>query len=234
MKVIAINGSPRMEKGYTALILTPFIQGMMDAGSQVELFYPRRLKVKPCTCGEMYCWYEKAGECCIKDDMQLLYPQLREADILILATPVYIPLPGEMQNFINRLCPLIDPILENREGRTRARFHKQVKVQKIVLLSTGGWWEKANFETVVRITEELAKDGSVEFAGAVLRPHAFLMKRKGEVTKDGEAVLNAVKRAGYELIKKGKMNKEILEAISRPLVSEEELRRRYNNININI
>ncbi len=229
MKVIAINGSPRMEKGYTALILTPFIQGMMDAGAEVELFYPRRLKVKPCTCGEMYCWYRKAGECCIKDDMQLLYPQLREADILILATPVYIPLPGEMQNFINRLCPLIDPILENREGRTRARFRKQVKIRKIVLVSTGGWWEKANFETVVRITEELAKVASVEFAGAVLRPHAFLMKEKGEVTKDGEAVLNRVKRAGYELIKEGRMNKDTLEAISRPLISEEELRRLYND-----
>ena len=229
MKIIAINGSPRMEKGYTALILTPFIQGMMDAGAQVELFYPRRLKVKPCTCGEMYCWYRKAGECCIKDDMQLLYPQLREADILILATPVYIPLPGEMQNFINRLCPLIDPILENREGRTRARFRKQVKIRKIVLVSTGGWWEKANFETVVRITEEFAKVASVEFAGAVLRPHAFLMKEKGEVTKDGEAVVNRVKRVGYELIKEGRMNKDTLEAISRPLISEEELRRLYND-----
>ena len=229
MKVIAINGSPRMEKGYTALILTPFIQGMMDAGAEVELFYPRRLKVKPCTCGEMYCWYRKAGECCIKDDMQLLYPQLREADILILATPVYIPLPGEMQNFINRLCPLIDPILENREGRTRAKFRKQVKIRKIVLVSTGGWWEKANFETVVRITEELAKVASVEFAGAVLRPHAFLMKKKGKLTKDGEAVLNRVKRAGYELIKEGRMNKDTLEAISRPLISEEELRRLYND-----
>jgi multimeric flavodoxin WrbA len=229
MKIIAINGSPRMEKGYTALILTPFIQGMMDAGAEVELFYPRRLKVKPCTCGEMYCWYKKAGECCIKDDMQPLYPQLREADILILATPVYIPLPGEMQNFINRLCPLIDPILENREGRTRARFRKQVKIRKIVLVSTGGWWEKANFETVVRITEELAKGASVEFAGAVLRPHAFLMKKKGKLTKDGEAVLNRVKRAGYELIKEGRMNKDTLEAISRPLISEEELRRLYND-----
>lgn len=176
MKVIAINGSPRMEKGYTAMILTPFVQGMIDAGSEVELFYARHLKVKPCTCGEMYCWYKKAGECCIKDDMQLLYPQLREADILILATPVYIPLPGEMQNFINRLCPLIDPILENCEGRTRARFRKSVKIRKIVLVSSGGWWEKANFETVVRIAEELAKDASVEFIGAVLRPHAFLMK----------------------------------------------------------
>ncbi len=49
MKVIAINGSPRMEKGHTALILTHFIHGMMDAGSEVELFYVRRLKVKPCT-----------------------------------------------------------------------------------------------------------------------------------------------------------------------------------------
>ena len=230
MKVIAINGSPRMEKGYTALILNSFNHGMMDAGSEVELFYTRRLKVKPCTCGEMYCWYKKPGECCIKDDMQLLYPQLKEADILILATPVYIPLPGEMQNFINRLCPLINPILENREGRTRARFHKQVKVRKIVLVSTGGWWEKENFETVVHITEELAKGASVEFAGAVLRPHAFLMKEKGEVTKDGEAVLNAVKRAGYELIKKGRINKETLDAISRPLISEEELRNRYNKL----
>jgi len=228
MKVIAINGSPRMEKGYTALILTSFIHGMMDAGSEVELFYVRRLKVKPCICGEMYCWYKKVGECCIKDDMQLLYPQLKEADILVLATPVYIPLPGEMQNFINRLCPLIEPFLETREGRTRGRFHKQVKIRKIVLVSTGGWWEKANFETVVRITEELAKDASVEFAGAVLRPHAFLMKEKGKLTKDGEAVLNTVKRAGYELIKKGRMNKETLEAISRPLISEEELWRRYN------
>lgn len=229
MKVIAINGSPRMEKGYTALILTPFIQGMMDAGSEVELFYVRRLKVKPCTCGEMYCWYKKAGECCIKDDMQLLYPQLREADILIFATPVYIPLPGEMQNFINRLCPLIEPFLETHQGRTRARFHKQVKIQKIVLVSTGGWWEKENFETVVRITEELAKVASVEFVGAVLRPHAFLMKEKGKLTKDGEAVLNRVKRAGYKLIKEERMNKETLEAISRPLVSEEEFRRLYND-----
>jgi multimeric flavodoxin WrbA len=230
MKVFAINGSPRMENGYTALILTPFIQGMMDAGAEVKLFYARRFKIKPCTCGKMYCWYQKPGECCIKDDMQELYPQLKEADILILATPVYIPLPGEMQNFINRLCPLIVPILENREGRTRARFHKQVKIRKILLVSTGGWWEKANFEIIVQITEEFAKNACVEFAGAVLRPHAFLMKEKGKLTKDGEAVLNAVKKAGYELIKEGVMNKETLDEISHPLISEEELRSRYNNV----
>lgn len=226
-KAVAINGSPRMEKGNTAMVLTAFIQGMQAAGSDVELFYASRLQVKPCACGKLVCWNETPGECCIKDDMQVLYPRLREADILILATPVYIPLPGELQNIINRLCPLLDPLLEFRQGRTRARFRQGVGIRKIVLVSTSGWWEKANFDTVVRITAELAKDAGVEFAGAVLRPHVGLMKAKGALTEDGQAVLNAVGRAGYELVKEGSMTEETLEAISRPLISQEELWRRY-------
>jgi multimeric flavodoxin WrbA len=154
--------------------------------------------------------------------MQLLYPKLREADILIFATPVYIPLPGEMQNIINRLVALIDPVLEFREERTRARFRKDVGIRKIVLVSTGGWWEKANFGTVLRIIEEFSEDVNVEFAGAVLRPHANLMKEKNELTRDGEIILSEVRRAGYQLIKEGVMNKETLDLISRPLISQNE------------
>ena len=216
-----------MEEGNTAMVLTPFIRGMMDAGSDVELLYASRLKVQPCNCGEMCCWRQMPGECCIKDDMQLLYPKLRAADILVLATPVYIPLPGQMQIIINRLCPLLEPVLEFREGRTRGRFRKDVGIRKIVLVSTSGWWEKGNFDTVVRIAEEFVRDASVEFTGAVLRPHAWLMRPKGELTQDGQAILDAVQRAGYELIKEGVMTEEVLEAISRPLISQEELWRRY-------
>jgi len=229
-KPVAINGSPRMEKGYTAMVLAPFIQGMEDAGSDVEVYYASRLKVKPCACGEMYCWYRVPGECCFKDDMQSLYPRLRQADTLILATPVYIPLPGAMQDVINRLCPLVKPLLKTRKGRTRARFREDVEIQRIVLVCTGGWWEKENMDTVVRIAEELAENASVEFAGAVLRPHAFLMTQEGVLTEDGQAVLDAVRRAGYELVRDGAMSKGTLEAISRPLISEAELRERYNQM----
>jgi len=101
-----------------------------------------------------------------------------------------------------------------------ARFHKNVKIGRIVLVSTCGWWEIENFKTVKRIAKELAKDVNVEFAGAVLRPHASQMRKKGELTKDGETVLEAVKIAGYELVKKGSMSNETLEIISRPLISE--------------
>ncbi|MFH2101942.1 MAG: flavodoxin family protein [Chloroflexota bacterium] len=230
VKAVAINGSPRKEKGNTAMILAPFIQGLNDAGSEVEYFYASRLKIKPCACGGMQCWYESPGECCIKDDMQMLYPKLRAADILILATPVYIPLPGDMQNFINRLCPLVEPYIENRQGRTRARFRKDVNIRKITLVSTGGWWEKENMGTVVRIVEELAQVANVEFGGAILRPHAFVMKKDGILTKDGEEIVTALRRAGNELVLDGEMHPETLEMISRPLISEQELRNRYNQL----
>ena len=223
-KVVAINGSARMEKGYTAMVLTPFLDGMKEASASVELFYAKRLNVKPCT-GTFHCWYKKPGQCYILDSMQSLYPKLREAEILVLATPVYIPLPGEMQNLINRLCPLLEPILNKQHGRTRARFHAEVKISKIVLVSTCGWWEMGNFGTVLRIAKELAKDTNVEFAGAVLRPHAYLMVENKE---KATSIFEAARRAGYQLVTKGNMPKDLLEIIGQPLISEEKLRQRSN------
>lgn len=38
-KILATNSSPNMDKGNTALILTPFIEGMKEAGADVELIY---------------------------------------------------------------------------------------------------------------------------------------------------------------------------------------------------
>ncbi len=227
-KTVAINGSPLMDKGYTAMVLTAFTGGLTDAGVDVEVFYASKLKVKPCACGEMYCWRIKPGECCIRDDMDMLYPRLKEADTLILATPVYIPLPGEMQNVINRLCPILNPLLETRAGRTRAGFRDDVKIRRIVLVSTSGWWEKENFGVVLHIARELAETAGVEFAGAVLRPHAFLMGGKGDLTEDGKSVLDAARKAGYELAKEGTMAEATLEAVSRPLISEDELRQMFN------
>ncbi len=224
MNILAINGSARMQNGYTAIILTPFLEGMKEAGAQVELFYAKQLNVSPCI-GEFHCWYEKPGQCYIPDGMQLVYPKLREADILVLATPVYIPLPGEMQNFINRLCPLIEPILSKRNGRTRARFHENVKIKRIALVSTCGWWEKGNFSTLLRIVKEIARDTNISFAGAVLRPHANLLTENKEKMKQ---ILTATKQAGFQLAKEGTIPNYLLETVAQPLISEEIFRKREN------
>jgi multimeric flavodoxin WrbA len=213
-----------MEKGNTAVILGAFLDGMKEAGASVELFYTQRLNIKDCA-ADFDCWWEKPGECIIQDDMQMLYPKMREADVLVLATPVYIPLPGVMQNFLNRLCPLIEPIQEWRDGRTRAKFHDDVNIRKMVLVSTSGWWEKDNMGTVLRIAEELAKDVGQELAAAVLRPHVQHMKRDQQ---KAEKVLKATRQAGYQLVKEGRIDKEVLDAIGQPLISREEFIREDN------
>ena len=227
-KAVAINGSPRMAEGNTSTILLPFVEGMKEAGCEVETFYASRLKVKPCTCGTMYCWFKQPGECCIRDGMDAIYPVLAEAEILILASPVYIPFPGDMQNIVNRLCPLITPLLESREGRTRARFRSDVEIQRMALVATGGWWEQGNFEVLTHIVEELAANASVEFSGAVVRPHAHVMNPDGKLSKDGKAVVAAARQAGYELVSQGVMDPATLDAISRPLIAENQLRSIFN------
>jgi hypothetical protein len=73
-RVVAVNVSARMEKGNTELVLAPFLDGVRESGASVELFYGKRLNVKPCT-GEFYCWNKKPSECYIDDNMQVLYPK---------------------------------------------------------------------------------------------------------------------------------------------------------------
>jgi len=107
MKAIAINGSPHMDEGNTAMILNPFLEGLKEAGCDAELFYTRKLKIGPCN-GDMSCWFINPGVCAQKDDMEILAPRLKEADIIIFATPVYWYGPtAKMKLLIDRLRPYI-------------------------------------------------------------------------------------------------------------------------------
>jgi len=119
MKVTAINSSPLMAKGNTAAILTPFLEGMKEAGAEVELFYTKKLKIKPCQ-GCFNCWLKTPGVCSQRDDMDMLRPKLEEADVWVLATPLYVDgMTGPMKNLLDRIIPGIQPFMELRDGHIR-------------------------------------------------------------------------------------------------------------------
>jgi multimeric flavodoxin WrbA len=111
MRVIVINGSPKMDKGSTAVILAPFMEGMREAGAEVEVFYTKKLKIRPCQ-GEYSCWLKTPGVCFQHDDMDWLRPKLGEGDIHVIATPLYFDgIPGSLKNFIDRLTPGALPLI---------------------------------------------------------------------------------------------------------------------------
>lgn len=217
-RAVVLNGSLRMEKGLTGKILTPFLEGMRQAGATVDMFYVKRMNILPCT-GDLSCWTKNPGRCHIADDMQMMYPKLREADILIIATPVYVPLPGEMQHVLNRIVCLLEERVTIRNGRTRAKLRADVNIKSMVLVSSSGWWEKGNFGTVERIVRELAADASVHYAGALLRPHIDWFERD---QKKAEKIVAAARKAGFQLVSKGTIPKELLRVIAQPLISQKQ------------
>lgn len=209
MKVLAINGSPHMDEGNTAMILTPFLEGMKEAGGDAELFYTSKLKIGACN-GDMSCWFKNPGICGQKDDMQMLLPKIKEADIIVWASPVYYGgITGPLKNLMDRQLPLY------LQGG-------QAKVQKAVLVSTCGAWELSMFDPLLLQMRAIytRPDGSSDFAGALLRPMADGVK---EMVKAGETALvegvfRAAREAGRQLVKEGTFSEELQRQVSRELM----------------
>lgn len=86
-KIIILNGSPR-KSGNTALLCDEFIKGATAAGHTITLFNLREMDIHACL-GCMKGGKNPASPCMQKDDMEKIYPAYTEADIVVLASPMY-------------------------------------------------------------------------------------------------------------------------------------------------
>ncbi len=218
MKVLAFNGSPLMDKGNTARILQPFLDGVSETGGEVELFYTSKLDIHPCR-GEFNCWLKTPGHCYQEDDMQMLHPKLRAADVWVFATPVYVwGVSGPMKNLMDRILPLAEPFITLRNGHCSHPVRSDVRLSKIVLVSSCGFWEMDNFDPLLAQIQMLCRVIGYEFAGALLRPHAPALAALLEMGAPVRDVLEAAKEAGRQLAGLGVISPDTLHTVSRPLL----------------
>ena len=102
MKIIILNGSPR-PRGNTAAMIEAYKSGAESAGHMVTVFDVCRMNIKGCLACE-YCHTKAFRTCVQQDDMQKIYPVLDEADMIVLASPVYYHgFSGQLQCAINRI-----------------------------------------------------------------------------------------------------------------------------------
>ena len=222
MKVLAFNCSPKMGKGNTALILDPFLEGMREAGAEVELFYNRKLNINSCR-GCLICQRKTPGVCAQKDDMQMLLPKLREADIWVFAAPVYFAgIPGPMKNLIDRTNPFCNMIIELQDGHTICPPRQGYRYGKIVLVSSCDYWEMDNFDPVLGYMKLF------DFAGALLRPHTEALRPMMKMGEPLDDIFEAAKEAGGQLVRDGEMSPETLKIVSRELMPLEKYMEFYN------
>jgi multimeric flavodoxin WrbA len=221
MKVLAINGSPHMDKGSTALILNPFLEGIRSAGGDVELFYTGKLEIKPCS-GDMGCWLKHPGKCAIKDDMQKLYPLVREADAVVFASPVYnSSITAPLKSLIDRMLPIGQPFMEIKDGHTYQPNPEGTKEKKVVLVSSCSYWEMDNFDPLIVWMNAFCRSWSMAFAGALLRPHGEALRPMMDMGAPVGDVLQAAREAGRQLAAQGAMSEETLKIVGRELLPQE-------------
>jgi multimeric flavodoxin WrbA len=85
LKIIAFNGSPRLG-GNTEILLNEAIKPLREAGHNVNIFKLNSMNIKPCQdCGGCV----ETGICIHTDDMSTIYDAVREAERIILASPIF-------------------------------------------------------------------------------------------------------------------------------------------------
>lgn len=88
MKYVILMGSPR-KNGNTNAILEPFADALRIQGQETEIFWLYDMAIAGCrACRACQEDWSVVG-CCIDDDMQQIFSAVQQADMIVLASPIY-------------------------------------------------------------------------------------------------------------------------------------------------
>ena len=189
VSVLGLFGSPR-RGGNTEILLEEALKGALKEGAKVERLYLSDFSMTPCK--ECH-GCDATGNCVILDDMQKIYPKLLEADIVILASPIFFyGVTAWAKALIDRTQPLWvrkyflkDPSLGKGEKRRKGFFisvgaTKGPKVFDGAVLTAKYFFDVLNAEYV----------GDLVFRG---------VEAKGDILKNPKALEQAFE-AGRKLV----------------------------------
>jgi multimeric flavodoxin WrbA len=178
MKMLGLMGSPRIG-GNTDLLLDACIKGAESLGAVSEKIIVDRLTIAPCR--EFYGCL-KDGNCVIQDDMQDIYPKLLEADIVVVASPIFFyGLPSQLKSVIDRCQAL---------WARRSVLHQPPSNgrRKGAFISVGATRGRRLFDGSILTIKYVFREIGVQYTGQLLVPG---VDAKGEVTSHPTALSDA-------------------------------------------
>jgi multimeric flavodoxin WrbA len=220
VNVLVINGSPRGREGITHLVQAAFVRGASKAGAAVEEVFLKEKKIRPCM-GCFNCWIKTPGQCAIRDDQADVLEKVRQADVLALATPLYVDgMTAQSKVFVDRLLPLAKPEFVLRDGHCRhpARYDHP---WKFLVISNCGFHELDNFDGLVTHCRRMCLNLQAEYIGHLLRPHGPILQYRDLLPAEIDRVLRAAERAGEEAVHMGRISQETMDAVAAEIVPKE-------------
>lgn len=177
MKILIINASPR-KKGITTALLDE-LQSAINPSYDTDAVRIQDLEIKPCI-GCLKCRPDKT---CIlpRDDAHILGEKIRNADFLIIGSPVYWGnMPGPLKTFFDRSVPLFE-YCEAKAIRYIPR--PQLKNKRAVLIVSGGTPFPFNLmysqsRGTLRSLKTILKSGGIKISSTLNVPDSYNFEKK--------------------------------------------------------
>ena len=188
MRVLGISGSPR-RGGNTDLLLAEVMKGAASKGAEVKTIILNDLEISPCQhCDACF----EAGECRIKDDMQMVYDELEKADRIVLASPVqFMGVSAQAKAMIDR-CQA----LWARKYILKQPPLGDKRPRKGLFVSVGGMKLANLFEPALATVKAWFKVLDIDYGGDLLFPG---VDEKGAIKEHPTALKDAF-LAGQKLV----------------------------------
>jgi FMN-dependent NADH-azoreductase len=221
LHIVAINGSPRSGKiSKSSRLLEAFISGCREAGANVELVNLREKKIKPCT-GCYSCWIKTPGQCIQKDDVAEILAKLRSADLEVWSTPLYFFGPtGLVKNFLDRNLPLAEPFIIEKNGLCSHPL-RNGNIRNIFFMSVAGFYEIEHFRPISNWLHFMAERGLFNIKGEIYRTSSEFMIAP-PLKEQVDLILGSARKAGNQIVTKGAVDQDIVDAIQIPLIPTRE------------
>ncbi|MBI4764713.1 MAG: NAD(P)H-dependent oxidoreductase [Deltaproteobacteria bacterium] len=219
MKVLALNSSARVgDVSKTEIMLDCLVQGMREAGAEVEVINLQKRKIRYCI-GCFTCWTKTPGLCIHKDDMtKEIFPKFLDSDLCVLATPLYhYTINALMKTFIERTLPALQPFFEKRDGVTK--HPRRHEVPLIAVISVAGFPEENVFDQLKSYVNFLFRD---RLAAEIYRSSAEMLRTESTFPKIKD-ILEATVQGGKELVEFKMISPETLERIKKPITDFEKM-----------
>jgi multimeric flavodoxin WrbA/putative sterol carrier protein len=222
MNVLVVNGSPRGRGSNTEILTKSFLAGVHELGASSETVYLIEKKIEYCR-GEFGCWTKTPGVCMHHDDMPELLEKIKQADVLVLATPLYVyTVSALMKTFMDRLITLAQPTIETKNGVSAHPARYANTIGKIVVISNCGFIEQDHFDGLKETMRCWFRTNPQMLAGMICCAGGELL-HVPQLEGGLDWYLDAVKQAGRNVIADGCISETTQAILGKPLMEDKEL-----------
>lgn len=130
-KITCVIGSPR-RNGNGAVLAKRFSETAEKLGAKVDTYFLNELKFKGCQA--CFACKTKLDKCALQDDLMPVLESVRESDVLVMTTPVYLwDVTSLLRAFIERTYSFFVPDFQTNPNPSRLKPGK-----KLVFIQTQG------------------------------------------------------------------------------------------------